>query len=60
MTSSGTVYSVLYGLERNKMVEGMWSKRKRVYQLTEKSEETINIILGAYEKIENFVVTLCK
>jgi DNA-binding PadR family transcriptional regulator len=42
------------------MVEGMWSKRKRVYQLTEKGEETINIILGAYEKIENFVVTLCK
>jgi DNA-binding PadR family transcriptional regulator len=36
LASSGTVYSLLYSLERNGLVEGIWIERKRVYKLTEK------------------------
>ena len=60
LLSSGTVYNVLYALERKGFVEGIWSRRKRMYKPTDKGEETINIILNAYAKIENFVATLCK
>lgn len=60
LMSSGTVYSTLYALERKGLVEGMCSKRTRVYKLTDLGKETINIILKAYEKIENFMATLCK
>ncbi|MGB9914944.1 MAG: PadR family transcriptional regulator [Candidatus Bathyarchaeales archaeon] len=39
LVSSGTVYSLLYSLERNGLVEGVWDERKRVYKLTEKGEK---------------------
>jgi len=59
LMSSGTVYSVLYALERNELIEGMWNKRKRVYKLTDKGEETTNIILNAKEEIiQSFTKTL--
>lgn len=36
LVSSGTVYSLLYALERNNLIEGIWIDRKRVYKLTPK------------------------
>ena len=36
LASSGTVYSLLYSLERNDLVEGTWIERKRVYKLNRK------------------------
>ena len=60
LMSSGTVYNVLYALERKGLIGGMWSRRKRVYKQTDKGEETINVILNSYEKIENLMGTLCK
>ena len=39
LVSSGTVYSLLYSLERNGLVEGVWDERKRVYKLTEKGKK---------------------
>lgn len=60
LMSSGTVYNVLYTLERKGLIEGMFSRRKRVYKLTDLGKETINIILNAYEKIENFMAILCE
>ena len=39
LASSGTVYSLLYSLERNGLVEGVWIERKRVYKLTEKGAQ---------------------
>ncbi len=56
--SSGTVYSLLYSLERDGMIKGRWSKRKRVYELTEKGERTINIVLNANDKIKGLVTSL--
>jgi DNA-binding PadR family transcriptional regulator len=60
LVSSGTVYSLLYSLERNGLIEGTWNERKRVYKLTEKGEETIETILGASDKIKNFITSLLK
>jgi len=39
LVSSGTVYSLLYSLERNDLIEGTWNERKRVYKLKEKAEK---------------------
>jgi len=58
--SSGTVYSLLYAMERDGLIRGRWvgSRRKRVYTLTEKGEEKIKAILEAKEKILGLLVNL--
>jgi DNA-binding PadR family transcriptional regulator len=60
LVSSGTVYSLLYSLERNGLVEGVWDERKRIYRLTEKGEKTIETTLNANEKIKGFMSSLLK
>jgi len=58
LMSSGTVYNVLYTLERKKLIKSIQSSKKRVYKPTDKGIETINIILNAKEKIQNFMTKL--
>ena len=60
LVSSGTVYSLLYSLERNGLVEGVWDERKRVYKLTEKGGKTIDTILNTNDKIKGFITTLLR
>jgi DNA-binding PadR family transcriptional regulator len=60
LVSSGTVYSLLYSLERNGLVEGVWEERKRVYKLTQKGEKTINTLLNAGDKIKGFMTNILK
>jgi len=60
LVSSGTVYSLLYSLERNGLIEGTWNERKRVYKLAEKGRKTIDTILSANDKIKNFITSLLK
>jgi DNA-binding PadR family transcriptional regulator len=60
LVSSGTVYSLLYSLERNGLVEGVWIERKRVYKLTEKGARTIEAILNSQDKIRSFMVTILR
>ena len=60
LVSSGTVYSLLYSLERSGLVEGIWIERKRVYKLTEKGAKTIETILSAHDKIKGFMTTILK
>jgi DNA-binding PadR family transcriptional regulator len=60
LVSSGTVYSLLYSLERNGLIEGVWEERKRVYKLTQKGEKTINTLLGASDKIKGFMTNILK
>jgi len=55
LVSSGTVYSLMYSLERNGLVEGVWDERKRIYKLTDKGKNTIETILSADDKIKIFV-----
>ncbi len=52
--SSGTVYSLLYSLERDGLIKGVWNDRKRVYELSEKGEQNIEVITKANEEIQNF------
>jgi len=58
LVSSGTVYSLLYCMERDGLIRGMWSRRKRVYTLTDKGEKKIKAILEAKDKILGLMVNL--
>jgi len=55
MVSSGTVYSLLYSLERNGLIKGVGNQRKRIYALTERGEQDIKVITKANEEIQNFL-----
>lgn len=58
MMSSGTIYSVLYSLERDELIKGSQASTKRVYKLTDKGEEAIKALLDARELIQGFMATL--
>jgi len=58
LVSSGTVYSLLYSMERDGLIRGVWAKRKRVYELTEKGERNIEVILNANDKIKGLMTNL--
>jgi DNA-binding PadR family transcriptional regulator len=58
LVSSGTVYSLLYSMERDNLIRGIWAKRKRVYELTEKGERNIEAILNANDKIKSLMTNL--
>lgn len=60
LVSSGTVYSLLYSMERKGLIEGKWNERKRVYKLTDKGEKTISSILNANDKIQLFISQLLR
>ena len=60
LVSSGTVYSLLYSLERQGLIQGTWNERKRVYTLTDKGRKTIETILNANDKIKSFLLNLMK
>jgi DNA-binding PadR family transcriptional regulator len=60
LVTSGTVYSLLYSLERSSLVEGTWNERKRVYKLTEKGEKTVDTLLNASSKIKGFMANILK
>lgn len=51
LMSSGTVYSLLYSLERQELITGVWNQRRRVYRLTEKGEQTIKAIVNDNNKM---------
>jgi DNA-binding PadR family transcriptional regulator len=60
LVSSGTIYSLLYSLERKSLIEGIWDERKRTYKLTEKGQKQIQTILNAHEKINNLITNILK
>ena len=53
--SPGTVYSLLFSLERNGLVQGTTNSRKRVYALTEKGEQTLETVATSNGKILNLL-----
>ena len=55
LVSSGTVYSLLYSLERDSLIKGVWNQRKRVSTLTEKGEHNIKVITKANGEIQSFL-----
>ena len=60
LMSSGTVYNILYSLERRELIKSIQTSRKRVYKLTDKGVETINIILKEKERIQSLMTKLFK
>ena len=46
LASSGTVYSLLYTLERKGLVEGALDEKKRMDKLTEKGKFTVETIMS--------------
>ena len=60
LISPGTVYSLLYSLERNGLVEGKWNERKRVYTLTRKGEENIRLLLEFKKQIPRIFTEIFK
>lgn len=60
LLSSGTVYAILYSLERDGLITGNWNQRRRMYSLTQKGEDTLKAILSANDKIECILSSLLK
>ena len=58
LISSGTVYAVLYSMERQGLIEGGRLERKRVYTLTPKGKEAINTVSKTKEKILSALVNV--
>ena len=52
--SAGTIYALLYSMERGDLVKGQTTSIKRIYKLTEKGTEVIDSILKSKEKIFNY------
>jgi DNA-binding PadR family transcriptional regulator len=53
LISPGTIYSLLYSLERNALIKGIYEdERKRVYELTENGEKAIQAIKKANNEIQ--------
>lgn len=55
LMSSGSIYSLLYSLERNGLIKSLQNPRKRVYKLTEKGEQNLKDIAKANEEIQSFL-----
>ena len=58
LVSSGTVYSLLYSLERKGLVTAEMDQRKRVYTLTDKGEKTLETVERANREINGLVQSL--
>jgi len=58
LVSSGTVYSLLYSLEREELIQGSMNGKKRVFELTSKGETLIDTILAADEGLLGLVKNL--
>ena len=55
LVSSGTVYSLMYSLERDGLIKGVWNNRKRMYELDENAEQNIKAIVRTSGEIENLL-----
>jgi DNA-binding PadR family transcriptional regulator len=56
--SSGTVYSVLYSLERVGLVKGTLDSRKRIYTLTDKGKEALQTIRKEKTEVQRLTSTI--
>ncbi|MEM3013230.1 MAG: PadR family transcriptional regulator [Candidatus Bathyarchaeia archaeon] len=55
LPSSGSVYSLLYALEREDLVKGGWNGRKRIYSITSRGIEIVETTQAMYPNIEGIV-----
>jgi DNA-binding PadR family transcriptional regulator len=55
LISPGTIYSLMYSMERKGLLRGVEVQAKRTYTLTDKGVETINAILESRVEIQMFM-----
>ncbi|MBT0160204.1 hypothetical protein G4O51_09490 [Candidatus Bathyarchaeota archaeon A05DMB-2] len=55
LVSPGTIYSVLYSMERKELIKGTLTQGKRTYVLTAKGTDAISTILTSQEEIQEFM-----
>jgi DNA-binding PadR family transcriptional regulator len=60
LVSPGTVYSVLYSMERDGLLKAQGADGKRIYTLTLKGEATIKAINESSEVLESFFADLLR
>jgi DNA-binding PadR family transcriptional regulator len=60
LVSAGTVYSILYSMERDGLIKARNEDRRRIYSLTPKGEATIKAIHESSEVLENFFANLLR
>jgi len=53
LVSSGVVYSTLYAMEREDLIEGAWSGRKRIYRITPEGKKVIKTIRERFDIINS-------
>ena len=58
LVSPGTVYSVLYSMERNGLIKAREVDRKRIYTLTSEGEATIKAIHESSAVLKSFFSSL--
>lgn len=51
LLSSGTIYAHLYALERDGLIKGINDRKKRIYELTEKGEQTLETVSNENKEI---------
>jgi DNA-binding PadR family transcriptional regulator len=54
--SSGSVYAVIYAIQRRGLITGAKEDRKTIYKLTAKGEKTLKIIQKSEEELRMFRV----
>ena len=59
LVSAGTVYSLMYSLERDGLLEAAFTKRRRVYTLTEKGKQNMPTITKASTELRNILRNMC-
>jgi DNA-binding PadR family transcriptional regulator len=58
VVSSGTIYSLLYSMERKGLIEGVWDERKRAYKLTEEGCHMLDDLKKADGSFKDLVAIL--
>lgn len=58
--STGTIYANLYALERGGLVKGHKSRRKRVYEITDRGTQFIEATYHALNPVQNWIKRIMK
>ena len=56
LLSPGSIYSMLYALERKNLIAGTLSEKRRTYTLTDEGKERMKKILGNAQEIAEYLV----
>ena len=60
IVSAGTVYSILYSMERDGLIKAQQEDRRRIYSLTTKGEATVKAIHQSPNILDNSFTELLK